>query len=239
MLRIIPSLLLLSGLFAVDLETEHLKMHCEESDRSVAPELMQELEPFYQKISETFDHQMGQKLLINLYPDIEAQHNAIGLPGGPNWIIAKATNKVIDVVSPLNPGPIHSKRSVRKIMKINVVKAVLFDKYGMEKLPYWVAFGISAWKANCTFKMMPEDAMTLSQLETTKNNKFGKLGGFATSFNFIAFTQKKFGWSRVLELAADYEGHKDELFKAFKTEFYPEEAKDIIPEVEVRIADVL
>lgn len=211
-------LLSLQGLYAQMLDfhadSSHFQIHYSEMDIKIVPGLLETLEEFYSTISEEFEHTMHHQLQINIYPDIQSHHDAIGLTNGADWVVANADHGVIDIVSPLNPGPSHTELTIRKIMQINVVKSVLYDKFGQDQVPYWLAFGIGALKAEYSFSCPPKYIPTLIELEAKHSVDY-----FHAAYSLVKFVQETYGWEMVLQLAANYDIYKEELYNSWIQSF--------------------
>lgn len=194
--------------------TPHLVLQFSETDRDSIPLLIKELESFYVAISEEFSFSSDSPLHINIYPNIHSFHEALGLVDAPSWSVAKATSDTIDIVSPFNPGSCHSKESITKIMKLNITKAVLFNKFGQNNIPYWLAYGIGAMKINYgntshSYQYIP----SLTELETLSNNDFNRIGGFQVAYAFAKFIEENFGKETLMDLLSNYESRKEELYQ--------------------------
>jgi len=174
-------LISLNMLYATSLElnktTPHLVFHFSEMDDSTVSSLAKELESFYIAISQEFSFSSSSPLHINIYPDTQSFQETLGLIETSPWMVARATSNTIDIVSPSSFGLYHSKESINKIMKLNIIKTIIFNKFGSDNVPYWLAYGIGAMStqygnASHSFKYIP----SLTQLEKSKGNAFNKIG---------------------------------------------------------------
>ena len=213
-------LITLQGLYGQSLDlnktSPHLDLHFSESDTSTVLSIIQDLEEFYTKISEEFFYPSHHSLRINIYPNVQAFHEALRLVDAPTWIVARATHDTIDIVSPSNPGPSHSKASIDKIIRLSIVKSIIFDKYGEDKVPYWLAFGIGALKVEYTYSIhYLKSAPSLHALETAEGLQFDKIGGFQASYLFAQFIQDYYGWDTLIGLLSNYDSAKNDLYQSW------------------------
>lgn len=194
--------------------TSHFIFHFSEMDENTVSLMAEELESFYTEISEEFSFSDDRSFDINIYPNITSFHEALGFNEAPSWAVARATLDTIDIVSPANPGPAHSEESIKKIMKLNIVKAVLFNKFCENNVPYWLVYGIGAVRATYgnsshLFKYIP----SLKELETSDYKNFSKINGFQVSYSFVEFVQETFGQNTLIELLSNYESRKETLYQ--------------------------
>jgi hypothetical protein len=131
-------------------------------------------------------------------------------------MVAKANSYTIDIVSSSSPDLYHSKESMNKIMKLNVTKLIIFNKFGSENVPYWLAYGIGAMKTHYgnafhSFINIP----SLAQLETSKNNDFKIIDGFQVAYAFTTFIEERYGKEVLIDLLTHYESRKNELYQSW------------------------
>lgn len=216
----LASLVSLNMLYATSLDlnktTPHLVFHFSEIDDNTVSVLDKELENFYIAISEEFSFSTSYLLHINIYPDIQSFQETLGIIEASPWMVARATSDTIDVVSPSNPGSVHSKESINKIIKLNIVKAILFSKFGSDNVPYWLAYGIGAMKTSYgkspyPFKYIP----SLAELEKSQGNNFNKIDGFQVAYAFAKFIEERFGKEALIDLLSNYDSCKEKLYQSW------------------------
>ncbi|SDT48773.1 RNA polymerase sigma-70 factor, ECF subfamily [Paenibacillaceae bacterium GAS479] len=116
-------------------------------NRAVTEEIFNELKVNLDKIT---DHigPLNKKISIEIYPDIDTFHAQTGKPNGPDWYIAMLANdgSTIKMVSPLNPGPLHSYQSVIKAALSLFATAVTLAIN--KEIPLWLRAGIGHYEVN-------------------------------------------------------------------------------------------
>lgn len=202
-------ILLRSVLFAQAIEvcesSEHFEIACESNDCLIAHELIEMAESFYPQLRIDFNHTFIKKLKINIFPNLTAFHEAIEWIEAPQWVVAKANDKEVDIVSPLNPGSFHSEQTIKKIFMLNIVKAFIYQKFGVTGRPFWVVFGVASNKIDYnSSNKLPEILPSLQQLEESNCKEFGEIGGFQCAQSFISFIEKKYGWEKILQFLTNY-----------------------------------
>lgn len=207
-------LIFLRSVCAHQLSSEQvpISIHFSEDDESTISNILQEAEAFYAKISKELKY--THNIQINLYPNIQSFHEALGLSDAPDWVVAKASSKIIDIVSPSNPGTCHTEASIYQIMKLNMVKAMIFDKF--EEVPYWLAYGVGALKAEYGEPMEPNAPVpTLDELEVGNYQEFTRAGCYSASYSFVQYIQETYGWDALISFLSNYESHKEALYKGW------------------------
>jgi hypothetical protein len=124
-------------------ETEHFQAYCVEQDYAAAETLLQDLEQFWGKWSEDlFPVSCLNKVKLNIYPDIQSYHSTIfGNSSHPDWLVCTRQGNSLSIVSPQNPGPIHSEESVMKCGRLCLGWFLTSQKY--DTLPFWLSAGLS------------------------------------------------------------------------------------------------
>jgi RNA polymerase sigma-70 factor (ECF subfamily) len=211
-------------------ETEQFKLFCTPVDDTVANEMLQTEEMFFNKLTKEFDHIYSKQVLIYIYPDLKTFHEAINWPDAPDWVIGNTTKDERMTVSPRNPGPAHTYDSVMRSNINGLVMLYINDKYkNHDAIPRWLCQGVSLYKAhfysseNIAHKLTQNTLAlpTLEQLESVdKNNTlaFDKLNGFKASFSMVQFIDQKWGWRSILALLEDYSKF-EEIVGLTKDEF--------------------
>lgn len=198
--------------------TVHITFNFSEEDKSKILSISEELEAFYVETSEEFSFLSEAPMQINLYPSLQSFHESIGLVDGPEWVVARTTHNAIDVVSPANPGPYHTEESINKIIKLNIVKSILYGKFGIDNIPYWLAYGIGALKAEYNAASYPiENIPSLSELETNSCKEFQRIGGYQLAPLFVAYIQNTYGFSTLIDLLSNYDLYKETLYQSWIT----------------------
>ena len=89
-------------------ETEHFVFFCTDQDAKALDDLEASFEGCYDRVTSHLGVTPPGKTRVNVYPDIQSFHNAVGRPNDPDWSVGEARNGMIYMTSPLNPGPEHT-----------------------------------------------------------------------------------------------------------------------------------
>ncbi len=67
-------------------ETQHFTIHYSEFDNECIDKVSDVLENSYIRITNNFNQQLNEKLIIEIYPNHNQLHTALGLSNAPEWI---------------------------------------------------------------------------------------------------------------------------------------------------------
>lgn len=212
--------------------SEHFKMYCMPDDQKVADLILTKDEVDLKQLESDFQHTLygtsnpGTQVTLEMYPNIEAFHAVMGNPQAPNWIIFSifSNKKMLQFVSPNNPGNYHTYDSWMLCNKISIIQLVLDDMF--PQIPQWLMHGItyykSDWKtSNLSWLVQHQKQIpTLEQLESAGNDaeKFEALRGFRCAYWLGAFLFEKWGWDTIKALMADYDKF-EQILGVSKKEF--------------------
>ena len=192
----------------------------------VHQDLFDELKISVERVTSKYNHQPSQKIVIEIYPDLQAFHHAVGEPGAPGWFMGTYEGHILKIVSPLNPGPDHTYESILK-------GAVhLFTMWLIEDInpsaPKWIRQGIGGYEAKQMtkdyIKSSTEDAirnLAIPSFDDLDNDTwdFETMKGFQFSYMMVEFVMDRYGidaLNKVIRNPHDFEG----IFKCTKPELY-------------------
>ncbi|WP_127529322.1 RNA polymerase sigma factor [Paenibacillus kobensis] len=179
-------------------------------------DLFEELKNNVDRILATYRHRPSQKIAIEIYPDLSTFHQAIGEPDAPDWFMGTYEHNKIKIVSPLNPGPEHTYKSVLRhtigLFTMWLVKDI------NPLAPKWLTHGLSGHEA----KQMSEDYIQYSTSEAIRNDAvpsfqaltddtwdFEKIGGYGFSnliVEYLLHTFSSDALNKFIRNATDFQG---------------------------------
>lgn len=212
-------------------ETNRYIVYCMSSDQKNADIMIEKGEAFIEELSNDFKHTYSKKMNLYIYPDLVSFHKAINSPNAPDWVIGCHGGNISKIVSPSNPGPVHSYESILLSERSGLVTAYIYDKYSNnDSIPRWLHQGVALYKAGfyspekVTLDLTHDIAKlpSLEQLESIKKEDnaltFSKVNGFYVSFSLVEFIIQKWGWESVLNLLENYSNF-EKVFGLSKKEF--------------------
>lgn len=127
-------------------ETEHFLLYCEEIDLPAADEVARVLEEHYKIVTTHFQTEPASKFNVMIYPDLVSYHKAIGKRNAPDWVVGNASEKDrFQMVSPNNPGPVHSREAILKVAVHEFTHTVIMTIN--EQMPGYLNEGTAAYEA--------------------------------------------------------------------------------------------
>lgn len=202
-------------------ETGHFILYCFEDDRAVSADLVSQLERHYEQITSHLSHEPKGKSVVEIYPDLQSFHLAVGRPNGPDWFVGKAESGKIKMVTPLNPGPEHTFEGILQVV-IHEFTHLVVDTMTASEIPTWLDEGIALYEA----EQSPVPQVVASQAETAFPNiadlhfNSGTDTGivYAFSYTVVEFIVQEYGYDYLVKLvtaAGDFEA----VFNLSETEF--------------------
>ena len=193
-------------------ESQHFDLYSTKSDIKVLDSLAITLENNYSRITNHLGIQIDKKINVKIFPDIKTYHVAINQPDAPDWVVGSLTEEEIMMVSPLNPGSVHTYKSLMQIVVHEFVHIAVYyargDK-GMTELPRWLNEGYAQYEAGQINEYIRKSAKsslikkvppTLSQMDTVSAIKFGYMNGYALSVTIVEFLVNTYGIDKLVLL---------------------------------------
>jgi hypothetical protein len=202
-------------------ESQHFDFYSSNGDINVLDSLAITLENNYSRITNHLGIQIGKKIKVKVFPNIQAFHSAINLPEAPDWVVGGTwnTNEIV-MVSPLHPGSIHTYESLMQVVVHEFTHIAVFyargDK-GATGLPRWLNEGYAQYEAgqvnerirkNVELSVTEKTPPTWTQLDTASDMEFGNMNGYGLSVTIVEFLIATFGIDKLVFLIKEPENFK-------------------------------
>lgn len=193
-------------------ESHHFAYYSTRADRAVLDSLEVILEANYSRITDRLGIQIGKKTKVKVYPDIKSFHAAINYPEAPDWVVGSCIDDELLMVSPLNPGSIHTYQSLMQVIVHEFVHiAVYYARLEKESssLPLWLNEGYAQYEAgqiNDVIRRSVKSSLknnalpTWAQLETASAMNFGQMNGYGLSVAIVEFLVVTYGIDKLVLL---------------------------------------
>lgn len=207
------------------------------------------LENTYPRITCDFETELGERINIVVYPNIQTFHESTGSPSRGDWFVALANDqgarpllsRGIHMVSLNNPGTVHDKQSMLVAAIHELTHFFIFKKSNRDwrDLPQWIHEGLACYEAvqfnTKSLNHMLEVALTkgipsLELLSEHNSDVFCNAGGYAFSYTLIQFIAQKWNFKTLLRLIQNYDRFEETMgitieefeseWKAFITQRY-------------------
>lgn len=208
-------------------ESDHFKFYSTDKDKEVLNKLEKSLEDNYERISKDLGVKLERKVNVNIYPDIKSFHDGIGMSDAEDWLVGLARNGEMLMVSPLNPGSVHTYDSLMKVI-VHEYAHILVGEITNETYTY-LNEGIAVVESNQfdeTMKAYLKYAIKLNKLPSIDDmeKKYSNLEQpYITSGGFVEFLVNNYGYDKVTKIIAEpkslenvTEVSKDKLFENWK-----------------------
>ncbi|TMV43273.1 RNA polymerase sigma factor [Paenibacillus mesophilus] len=184
----------------------------------VREDLISELGSRVERITELLRHQPAEKLTIEISPDLDAFHRAVGEPDAPDWFMGVIDGTTIKIVSPLNPGPAHTYKSV--LQSTVHLFTNLMVKEVNPTAPKWLYQGLGGYEAGLMTRdyirdsirgtVERDDVPTFEDLEDDSWD-FERKKGFQFAYTLAEFILREYGEEGLNRLVRKPTDFKDAL----------------------------
>lgn len=144
----------------------------------------------------------------------------ITLAFAPSWYIGDSHNGNIMMVSPYTPVKGHTHDTIVNGTLHELVHSIVYNIN--PKLSYFWDNGLATYlsqqkpeKKDITSRPVP----SLEDMHTDNGLKFGEMGGYAFSYNYIEYLDKTYGWEKVVAYASG-RGNCEEIFGESEEDIY-------------------
>lgn len=190
-------------------ETQHFIINYTEFDNRCIDKVCEVLENSYDRITNNFNQQLHEKLLIEIHPDHNQLHIALGFPNAPSWVRGGLGIGKIVIASPLNPPPDSQFDNVLNTAVHEFVH-IIVNKIN-DNTPRWLNEGIACYEAKDnnenwiirTVKngLVNNDLPTFKDLDTGEDfETFFNLNGYQYSYTIVESIIKLFGYNELCQL---------------------------------------
>ena len=189
-------------------EDKYFKYYSNENDSKTIKDLSEVLNTNYNNITDHFNTKLETKIEIIIYPNIEDFHKSISKVEASDGIVGVAYDNTIKMVSPLNPGSIHNKESLLKVIVHEFVHIVTFNINNQKEnnIPTWFMEGISVYEANqITDYEKKAIKENLSQniditIDDINDNFYNNQFSYLYSGSIVDFIVNEFGYEKLIQV---------------------------------------
>lgn len=185
-------------------ESDHFNFYSTKADKKSLDDLEESLESNYERIAKDLQVTLDEKIKVTIYPNISDFHKAIGMMAAEDWIVGAAINNQILMVSPLNPGSVHTYDTLMKTI-VHEYTHVLVSKIKY-RTDVYLDEGIAEVESNRVdnnakyYLKEVAKADKLPSIDEMKNN-YGKLEQpYGLSGGFVEFIVNKYGYDKIIDL---------------------------------------
>ena len=162
------------------------------------------LEANYIRITKDLKTNFESKIDVFIYPDLKSFHTAINYPDSPDWVVGAAGKNELKMVSPLNPGSVHSYESLMKAIVHELAHTIVLNlrKQGLVGIPNWLNEGYAYYQAKqiteaerkrIQTNLLNNKIPSWNELEKSNTSEFGDIGGYGISATIIEFLIESYG----------------------------------------------
>ncbi len=193
--------------------TDHFEIYCEEHDRKVSTEMVQDLEKRFADITSRYRFSPESEIRVAVYPDYDSFHKDIGRPDASEWLNESWGEGRILMVSPNASGGAHSYLSRARLAPVDcLVGMILRDKYA--QAPYWLLLGTPMYESGRWLSEEKDQGKKIVQYHI-EGKGFPEFEKFETDYystermsplaaTLVSFIARNKGFDAILALLEDY-----------------------------------
>lgn len=182
-------------------ETMHFVLYCTDFDKSVMPLIAAQLENDYERLTSRLQHYPSEKITVEIYPNLQSYHAAIGHQQGYEWLVGGAWSGMMGLVTPLNPGPRHTFDTIMQTATHELIHLIV-DEMSDTEIPVWLNEGIATYESGqrqTNFAAWIEDGVpSIADLNFSSGIETGAIYSF--SYTIVEFIVREFGYDLLIEL---------------------------------------
>lgn len=209
-------------------ESQHFDFYAASSDFGVLDSLATTLEQNYSRITGRLGISIDNKIQVKVFPDVKSFHMAIGQPQSPEWVVGTWNGAALMIVSPLNPGSMHTYASLIQVAIHEFVHMAVYyacGEKGLAGVPRWLNEGYAQYEAGqinnhvrrSVRAMVQENAPpTWAQLDRASAMEFGSMNGYGFSASIVEFLVQTYGIEKLVMLIKKPEKMED-IYGSSKT----------------------
>ncbi len=188
-------------------ESKYFKFYSNDKDVDYIDDLDSVLKDKYKSITKDLNISFKDKIEVEIYPDIDSLHNALGTPNGNHRIAGNGWNNNIKIVSPLNPGTVHDYKSILKVAAHEFAHVAICNiNSDLNSIPVWLTEGFATYTSeevsmegkSVIVHLVKENMLpTLNDLNTNfANIKWN----YYISYSICDFFINTYGYEKLIQL---------------------------------------
>lgn len=205
------------------LSSPRFVVHFPRGHRNAAAEVLRELDASYERIVTNLKPDRTGVFTVRLYASVQEFHTAINRPGLPDWVVGTAWgDSEIRMVSPKNPGPIHTYQGMIAVAVHELAHCVTMR---IGNVPpqriVWLWESIALYAARQFRNPRGIDYMVTGNYPRflSATNQIQKPEIYAIGYTVMEYLVKSHGWDAVRQLVVTNGDVKDVLNMS-EDEFY-------------------
>jgi len=138
----------------------------------------------------------------------------------PSWYIGDSHNGNIMMVSPYTEVKSHTHDSILNATLHELVHSIMYQIN--PDISYFWDNGLATYLSGQTPESDMLNSMPIPSLDDTHTDnglKFGEMGGYAFSYNYIEYLNQTYGWDLIVDYASG-KGNYEEIFNSSEEEIY-------------------
>jgi len=197
--------------------SRHFSFYSTPGDIKVLDSLAVILENNYSRITNHLGIQIEKKINVKVFPDVRSLHVAINYPDAPDWVVGSCNGEDLMMVSPLNPGSVHTYASLMQVIVhefVHIAVSYARGDKGWTVLPRWLSEGYAQYEAgqindfirkSVKSGLADKTPPSWAQLDKASVMEFGNMNGYGLSVTIVEFLVVTYGFEKLVLLIKEPE----------------------------------
>jgi hypothetical protein len=191
-------------------ESQHFNFYSTNADVKMLDSLAITLENNYSRITNHLGIQIDKKINVKVFPNLKTFHLAINYPDAPDWVVGSSNGDELMMVSPLNPGSIHTYESLMQVTVHEFVHIAVSYARGDKGYAQYEAGQINEHiRKIVESSVIAKTPPTWTQLATASVMEFGNMNGYSLSVTIVEFLVVTYGIEKLVLLIKEPENFEN------------------------------
>jgi hypothetical protein len=206
--------------YKLQYSNEFFDFYLEDKDIEALNDLEKTLNKHFLELTDIMQTSFADKIAVIIYPDIKEFHKAINIENAPDWVVGAAGKNELKMVSPLNPGNVHSYESLIKSIVHELCHSVVINmrEQGQVGLPKWLDEGFAFYYAKQLTEEIKKDILSGAKqseipswefLNNAGTVEFGDNSGYVFSASIVEFLINNYGYENIRKLILQPNGFQN------------------------------
>jgi len=203
---------------------ENIVLYYQKGDEQGATEVFELLQEKAESIRSQMSFESNTPTKVYLYKTqwqlAIREAGFVTLIVAPSWYIGDSHNGNIMMVSPYTPVSSHTHDSILNATLHELVHSIMYQIN--PNISYFWNNGLATYLSEQdqdSYMVHSMPIPSIDDMHTDNGLKFGQMGGYAFSYNYIEYLNQTYGWDLIVDYASG-KGSYEEIFNLSEEEIY-------------------
>lgn len=179
--------------------TEHFKIHYTKDDESCIDKIAEKLEESYERIVHDLDAENVPIITVRIYPNLKEFHESITafVRNPQDWMVGiSPSSDLIQMVSPVNPGPRHNYDSIMQVAVHEFTHCVTYSiSESSNSYVTWLWESMALYEAGQSRNFYRDNLPTIAEMNDSENTDI-----YSCGYSIADYIIEKWGMEGIRKL---------------------------------------